>query len=262
MICKKRIAAVLAALLCLSLFTACSGTEESKQTESQTAAPTEAQTDPMPETTKALNTFSGAEKIEELDRRIKALYFIPNEEMPDQIIIQLPGVQFVGTVSTGIINIYEFSLGDDVTFYLSQEPEDDGLRAVTYFLNGKEYAYNSGQTSFTVSSETAGQSEEKIENVNIKITPEDATAIARKELQKAKYKDYVSSIGDNRWCYLFYREYTGDYLLQYESTPDYGYDVCVQINTDDSEYNECAVFVDAQTGEVTAVDFYNSYGRI
>lgn len=51
MICKKRIAAVLAALLCLSLFTACSGTEESKQTESQTAAPTEAQTEPFTQQT-------------------------------------------------------------------------------------------------------------------------------------------------------------------------------------------------------------------
>lgn len=257
----KVFAAVFAALLCIGLLTACADQEENKPPQSQTTAPTEAQTDPLPETTKALNAFSGAEKIEELDRRIEALYFIPNEEMPDQIIIQLPGVQFVGTVSTGIINIYKFSLGDDVTFYLSQEPEDDGFRAVTYFLNGKEYAYNSGQTSFTVSSKTAGQSEEKIENVNIKITPEDATAIARKELQKAKYKDYVSTIGDDRWCYLFYREYTGDYLLQYESTPDYGYDVCVRINTEDSEYNECAVFVDAQTGEVTAVDFYDSWGR-
>lgn len=51
MICKKRIAAVLAALLCLSLFTACSGKEESKQTESQTAAPTEAQTEPFTQQT-------------------------------------------------------------------------------------------------------------------------------------------------------------------------------------------------------------------
>ncbi|MBS6629195.1 MAG: hypothetical protein KH282_08980 [Clostridiales bacterium] len=51
MICKKRIAAVLAALLCLSLFTACSGTEDSKQTESQTAAPTEAQTEPFTQQT-------------------------------------------------------------------------------------------------------------------------------------------------------------------------------------------------------------------
>ena len=51
MICKKRIAAVLAALLCLSLFTACSGTEESKQTESQTAAPTEEQTEPFTQQT-------------------------------------------------------------------------------------------------------------------------------------------------------------------------------------------------------------------
>ena len=51
MICKKRIAAVLAALLCLSLFTACSGKEESKQTESQTAAPTEAQTEPFAQQT-------------------------------------------------------------------------------------------------------------------------------------------------------------------------------------------------------------------
>lgn len=51
MICKKRIAAVLAALLCLSLFTACSGTEDSKQTESQTAAPTETQTEPFAQQT-------------------------------------------------------------------------------------------------------------------------------------------------------------------------------------------------------------------
>ena len=41
----------MAALVCLSLFTACSGKEESKQTESQTAAPTEAQTEPFAQQT-------------------------------------------------------------------------------------------------------------------------------------------------------------------------------------------------------------------
>lgn len=51
MICKKRIAAVLAALLCLSLFTACSGKEESKQTAAPTEAQTEAQTEPFAQQT-------------------------------------------------------------------------------------------------------------------------------------------------------------------------------------------------------------------
>ena len=52
-------------------------------------------------------------------------------------------------------------------------------------------------------------------------------------------------------------------MFVYNNTDmDYVYVFGANINDDDSEYNDCKVAVDAQTGNIIAVDFSNYFDNV
>lgn len=161
------------------------------------------------------------------------------------------------------IQIYKFQSLDNenLTFYIILS--DDILRGSSYYYNGNEYAYNfSAQNStFEVTDSQTTNTCDDMEKVKFKISKKDAVKIAENELKKDEYSEYVSSVGDFNagLSYRFNFKFNRDYMFNYSNDYQFAYVAGGTINSNDSEYNLGTVVIDAETGEVVAVDFSNAY---
>lgn len=164
------------------------------------------------------------------------------------------------------IQIYKFQSLDNenLTFYVIIS--DDFLQGSSYYFNGYEYAYNPSVQSatFEVTTYETTNTCDDMEKVKFKVSKNDAVKIAEKELKKDKYSEYVSSVGDFN-ASLSYRAnfaVNSDYMFDYGNDYQFAYVVGGSINTDGSEYNLGTVVIDAETGEVKAVNFDNWYNNV
>lgn len=173
--------------------------------------------------------------------------------------------KYIDEYGNNDIEICKFQSGDNESLVFYVIFSDDIIKGSVYYLNGYEYAYNPSSKSymFEITDNQNTNTNADIENVKFKISKKEAIEIAEKELKKDKYSQYLSSIGDINpdVVYRFDPE-PRDYKFIYDKEYDFAYIVGGSINSDDSEYNECSVIVDAETGEVKAVNFDNWYNNV
>lgn len=174
--------------------------------------------------------------------------------------------KYIGEYGNNDIEICKFQSRENESLVFYVIFSDDIIRGSVYFLNGYEYAYNPSSMSFMyeITDNQNTNTNADIENVKFKISKKEAVEIAEKELKKDKYSQYVSSVGDFNatLSYRFNFKFNRDYMFNYSNDYQFAYVVGGAINSDDSEYNECSVVVDAETGEVKAVNFDNWYNNV
>lgn len=199
-------------------------------------------------------------RADEIDRRIYLFDSISSDEKNisiTDIISCVTDSDYIGSVGSEI-TIHKFSYSDSLKFNVNVA--DDKIVCATYYICGKEYAYN-GAHGYTVSENT-----NNVDNSDdIKLVANDGKLknLVASELKKSKYKDYVTKFDESDidaiWCY---RLNVSDYTFIYDTNVDYSYVFGFRINDDDSKYNDCKVAVNAQTGQIMAVYFTNYYDNV
>lgn len=213
---------------------------------------------------KLVSLFSDTNRAEEIDRRINFFERILSYEEDiaiTDIISSVTNSEYLGSAGSGI-TIHKFSYSDSLTFNVSVK--DEKIVCAVYYIDGKEYAYSgaNGHGTYTVSENT--NNVDNSDNVKILANDDKMKNLVVSELKKSKYKDYVTKFDENdlEYATLCYRVNTESYEFVYNADVEYSYVFGLRINDDDSEYNECKVVVDAQTGQITAVYFSNYYDNV
>ena len=211
---------------------------------------------------KLISLFSDENRAEEINRRIYLFdAFLDDENISKKDIIScVTNSEYLGSVGTGI-TIHKFRYSDTLTFNVGVS--DDEIVFATYYIDGKEYAYSglNGHGTYTLSENT--NNVDNSEDVKLIANDENLKNTVITELKKSKYKDYVAKFDENDIsATLCYRYYFGDDMFVYNDNVEYSYVFGLRINDDESEYNECTVIVDAQTGEIAAVDFSNYFDNV
>lgn len=164
------------------------------------------------------------------------------------------------------INIYKFRYNEYITFYVSFDNASYYRPiGVTYYLNDWEYAYQNFSNPFEslkITTQSTDNKSDKSENVSV-ITPQEALKRASIEVKKQEYSEYFYRLRDNDILpTLSYRPIITDYDFVYNDNTEYVYTVGLSINEDDDTYNSCAIMIDAESGEIIAVKFFNSYDMV
>ena len=164
------------------------------------------------------------------------------------------------------INIYKFRYNEYITFYVSFDNASYYRPiGVTYYLNDWEYAYQNFSNPFEslkITTQSTDNKSDKSENVSV-ITPQEALKRASIEVKKQEYSEYFYRLRDNDILpTLSYRPIITDYDFVYNDNTEYVYTVGLSINEDDDTYNSCAVMIDAESGNIIAVDFFNTYDMV
>ncbi|MDE6111363.1 MAG: hypothetical protein K2F65_05545, partial [Eubacterium sp.] len=184
-----------------------------------------------------------------------------------EMITALTNSEYIGDFGSGLY-IYKFKHNKDVSFNISLDNIDTYKPlGITYYLNDVEYAYrqfSSYPHGIMILPHSTNKRIDKSKNTHI-MTPQEATEIASKEIKKEKYSKYFYALHDDRISpSLAYRPIivTKDYTFNYNDTADYCYFVGLTINKDDDPYNCCKIVVNAENGNIMAVDFFNTYDMV
>lgn len=211
-----------------------------------------------------LDSYDNTYKCNEIDKRLRifdVLFESEDDVSFADFICCITNSKYLKKSGEGV-DIYKFQYDDELKFNVIIS--DNKLIGNTYYIYDKEFAYNnSGNfSSYTVSSMFGDRTDN---SDDIKILESDKLkSSVISELKKPKYKEYVSSFDEDKFgSTLCYRYEPSDFMFVYNNTDmDYVYVFGANINDDDSEYNDCKVAVDAQTGNVIAVDFSNYFDNV
>lgn len=182
-----------------------------------------------------------------------------------EMISTITNSEYIDKFGNGI-NIYKFRYNEYITFYVSFDNTNDYMMiGVTYYLNDWEYAYQNFSNPFEnleITTQSTDNKSDESENIAV-ITPREAMKQASNEVKKQKYSEYFYRLRDNDILpSLSYRPIINDYDFVYNDNTEYVYTVGLSINEDDDTYNSCAVMIDAESGEIIAVKFFNSYDMV
>lgn len=210
-----------------------------------------------------LDSYDNTYKCNEIDKRIRIfdIMFESEDDVSlEDVICSITNSKYLKKSGKGI-DIYKFQYDDELKFNVIIS--DNKLIGNTYYINDKEFAYNnSGNfSSYTISSMSADRTDN---SDDIKILESDKLkSSVISELKNPKYKEYVISLDEDKFgSTLCYRYEPSDFMFVYNTDADYVYVFGANINDDDSEYNDCKVAVDAQTGNIIAVDFSNYFDNV
>lgn len=203
--------------------------------------------------------------ISDIIRTVRYELFSSENAVPEAI-AELTGAEYIGDIGSGIY-VYEFKYGD-ITFDISTI--DNSALNVTYYINGSEYAYQSSSTYGKL--EITTQDNDNTHKSSIKaISQQEAVAAARKELEKKTYSECVQTINDFRTQpTLMYRPFVNNFTYEdgvtkkfvYDITAEYAYVIAFDINKDDSRYNSCEVWINAENGNIMMLEFLNIYDMV
>lgn len=182
-----------------------------------------------------------------------------------EMISTITNSEYIDKFGNGI-NIYKFRYNEYITFYVSFDNTNDyRMIGVTYYLNDWEYAYQNFSNPFEnleITTQSTDNKSDESENIAV-ITPREAMKQASNEVKKQKYSEYFYQLQDNDILpSLSYRPIINDYDFVYNDNTEYVYTVGLSINKDDDTYNCCAVMIDAESGNIIAVDFFNTYDMV
>lgn len=206
---------------------------------------------------KLISLFSDDNRAEEINRRIYLFDDLSNEKnIPlTDVISCVTNSEYLGSTGTGI-TIHKFRYSDTLTFNVGVS--NDEIVSATYYIDGKEYAYSGSYGDYNLSENT--NNVDNSNDVKLIANDENLKNTVVSELKKSKYKDYVTSFDENDiGGILCYRVNTSGYTFVYETEAEYSYAFGVSINNSSSEYSFCRVVINAQTGQVMALYFRNSY---
>ena len=182
-----------------------------------------------------------------------------------EMISTITNSEYIDKFGNGI-NIYKFRYNEYITFYVSFDNTNDyRMIGVTYYLNDWEYAYQNFSNPFEnleITTQSTDNKSDESENIAV-ITPREAMKQASNEVKKQKYSEYFYQLQDNDILpSLSYRPIINDYDFVYNDNTEYVYTVGLSINKDDDTYNFCDVMIDAESGNIIAVDFFNTYDMV
>ncbi len=203
--------------------------------------------------------------ISDIIRTVRYEFFSSDNTVPEAI-AELTGAEYIGDIGSGIY-VYEFKYGD-ITFDISTIDNSD--LNVTYYINGREYAYQSGSTYGRL--EITAQENDNMYKSGVKaVSQQEAVATARKELEKEMYSEYTNTINDfSTQPTLMYRPFINNFTdkdrvtkkFVYDITAEYAYVVGFDINDDNSRYNSCSVWINAENGDIIMLEFFNTYDMV
>lgn len=212
-----------------------------------------------------LDSYAGnTYKIKEIDKRIRlfdSMLTSDNNITFEDVVCCVTNSKYLKKSGEGI-DIYKFKYNDSAKFNIIIA--DNKLIGSTYYLNDMEYAYNNSNNyaSFTVS-DVSGNKLDNSDDINLLKSDDKLKSSVISELKKSKYKDYVSSLDEDKLdSTLCYRYNFSDSMFVYNTDAEYVYVFGANINDSDSEYNDCKITVDAQTGEIVAVDLSNYFDNV
>lgn len=210
-----------------------------------------------------LASYDSTYKCNEIDKRIHIFYSMLKNENNislEDIVCCVTNSKYLKRTGDGI-DIYKFQYDDELKFNIIIS--DNNLIGNTYYLYDKEFAYNNSDNyvTYTTSSMIADRTDNSDDIKILKSEKLKASVIS--ELKKSKYKEYISSLDEDKFkAILCYRYDLSDNIFVYNTDTEYVYVFGANINDADSEYNDCQVAVDAQKGNIVAVDFSNYFDNV